>query len=66
MGKDIDQIYKHGQSQLSTTSIKEPVMSSSVSQTSLSIELTINSVSSIIDKKKPIPFCVPKIPPRKI
>ena len=60
MGKDIDRIYKHGQSQLSTTSIKEPVMSSSVSQTSLSIELTINSVSSIIDKKNQFRFVFPK------
>ena len=52
MGKDIGRIYKHVQSQLSITSIKEPVISSLASQTSSSIELTITSVSSVIDKKQ--------------
>ena len=51
MGKDIGQTYKHSQSQLSTLSIKAPVLSYSVSQTSSSIELTITSVPSVIDKK---------------
>ena len=52
MGKDIGQNLKHSQSQLSTISIKEPVLSSSDSSTSYSIELTITSVSSVIDKKQ--------------
>ena len=52
MGKDIGQNFKHSQSQLSTISIKEPVLSSSDSSTSYSIELTITSVSSVIDKKQ--------------
>ena len=62
MGKYIGSIYKHSQYQLSTKSIKEPVFSFSYSQTSSSIKLSITSVSSVIDKEKPIPFCVPKIP----
>ena len=66
MGKDIEQIYKHSQSQLSTPSIKTPVISYSNSQTSSSIELTITSVSSVIDKNKQILFCVPKIPSKII
>ena len=52
MGKDILRIYKHSQSQLSTTSIKAPVLSYSDDQTSSYIELTITSVSSVIDKKQ--------------
>ena len=52
MGKDIGKIYKHSQYQLSNPSIKEPVVSSSDSQTSTSIKLTITSVSSDIDKKQ--------------
>ena len=52
MGKDIGRIYKHNQSQLSTPSIKAPVISSSASQTSSYIELSITSVSSIIYKKQ--------------
>ena len=51
MGKEIDQIYKHSQYQLSTTPIKAPVFSYSDSQTSSSIKLTITSVYSVIDKK---------------
>ena len=50
MGKDIDGIYKHSQSQLSTPSIKKPVFPSSASQTSSSINSTRTCVSSIIDK----------------
>ena len=63
MGKYISLIYKHGPSQLSNMSIKENILSYSASKTQSYTELTINSVSSVIDKKKPIPFCVPKIPP---
>ena len=50
MGKDIDGIYKHSQSQLSTPSIKKPVFPYSASQTSSSINSTRTCVSSIIDK----------------
>ena len=52
MGKDIGQIYKHSQSQLSTLSIKESISSSSASQTSSSIELTTTSVTSVDEKKQ--------------
>ena len=50
MGKDIRQIYKHGQSQLSTPSIRENFISYWASQPSLSIELTITYVSYVIDR----------------
>ena len=43
MGKNIGKIYKHRQSQLSTLSMKEPILSSSDSQTSSSTELTKNN-----------------------
>ena len=45
-------LQKNGQYQLSTTSIKSPVSSSSYYQTSSSIELTITYVSFIIDKNQ--------------
>ena len=52
MSKDIRQIYKHGQYQLSTLSFKAPVCSSSDSQTSSYIELTPTSVLSVRYKKQ--------------
>ena len=52
MGKDIGQIYKHGQLQISTSSIKAPVSSSSEPQTSSAIELTKTYLPSIIDKQQ--------------
>ena len=52
IGKDIGGIYKHGQSELSTLSIKKPVFQNPASQKSSSIELTITCVSSIIDKEE--------------
>ena len=55
MGKDIQKIYKHSQSQLSNPSIKAPVLSYLASQTSSSIELTITSVPSVTDKKQTNP-----------
>ena len=64
MYKDVGIIYKHIQSELSTLLIKASVISSSASSASSSIELTITSVSSVIDKK--ILFFVPKIPSRII
>ena len=51
MGKEIERIYKHSQSQPSNPPIKAPVISTFASQTSSSIELTITSVPSIVDKK---------------
>ena len=50
MGKDIAQIYKHSQSQLSTLSLKAPVGSSSEYQTSSDIKLITTSVPSARDK----------------
>ena len=62
MGKDIGQIYKHGQSQHSTSSLKTPVSSSSEPQTSSAIELTTTSVPYVTDKIKTIMFLITKIP----
>ena len=50
MGKDIGQIYKQSQPQLSTLSLKAPVSSSSEPQTSSDIELTKTSTPSATDK----------------
>ena len=50
MGKDIERIYKHSQSQLSTLSINAPVSSTSETQTFYAIELTTTSITSITDK----------------
>ena len=50
MGKDSRQIYRHSQSQLSTTSIKTHILSFLYYQTSTSIELTTTFVPSVIDK----------------
>ena len=44
MGKDIGRIYKHGQYQISTLSIKKIVISYSDSQTLSSIESKITSI----------------------
>ena len=52
MGKDIGQIYKYSQSQISTFSLKAPVSSSSDPQTSSDIKLTTMSVPSITDKNQ--------------
>ena len=52
MGKYIGQIYKHGQSQISTLTLKTPVSSSSEPQTSLAIKLTTTSVASITEKNQ--------------
>ena len=54
VGKDIGQIYKHSQSQLSTSSFKAPVRSSSASKTSSSIELATTSVPTVRDKNQKI------------
>ena len=66
MGKDIGQLYNNSQYQLSTQSIKAPFLSSLVSKISPSIELTITSIPSVIEKRKSITFCVPKILSRMI
>ena len=50
MVKDIRQIYKHSKSQLSTSSIKAPLSSSSEYQTSSAVKLTTISVPSARDK----------------
>ena len=50
MGKDIGKVYKHGQSQLSTSSTKAPVSSFSEPQTFSAIKLTTTSAPSITDK----------------
>ena len=50
MEKSIRNFYKYGQSQLSTLSLKAPVISSSYPQTSSAIELTTKSFPSITDK----------------
>ena len=50
MGKGIGRIYKHSQYQLSTSSLKALVRSSSESQTSSAIEITTASVPSARDK----------------
>ena len=52
MGKDIRQIYKYSQSQLSTSSLKAPVSSSSDPQTSSAIELLTTPVPSVKDKNQ--------------
>ena len=52
MGKDIGQIYKYSHSQLSTSSLKGPVSSSSNTQTSSAIELTTTSVPSVTYKNQ--------------
>ena len=52
MGKDIERIYKHSQSQISTFSLKAPVSSSSDPQTSSAIELTTTPISSVTDKNQ--------------
>ena len=52
MGEDIGQIYKHSQSQLSTSSLKVTVISSSDPQTSSAIKLTITSVPSVAEKNQ--------------
>ena len=52
MGKEIGKNYKYSQSQLSTSSLKSPVCSSSASQTPPSIELTTMSVPYVRYKKK--------------
>ena len=64
MGKDIGRIYKHSQYQLSTLSLKTPVISYSEPQTSSDIKLTTTSVPYVTDKIKTIMFCIPKIPSR--
>ena len=51
MGTDIGQLYKHSQSQLSTSSLNAPVISSSDPQTSSDIESTTKSVPFVTDKK---------------
>ena len=64
MGKEIRRIYKHSQSQISTSSLKEPVSLSSEPQKSSTIELTAMSVPSATYKHKKTLFCIPKIPSR--
>ena len=48
--KDIERIYKHSQSQLSTLPLKTPVSPSSEPQTSSVTELTTTDVPSVIEK----------------
>ena len=64
MGKDIGQIYKCSQSQISTSSLKAPFSSSSDPQISSAIELTTTSVPSVRNKNKTTLFCIPRIPSR--
>ena len=64
MGKDIRRIYRHSQSQLSTSSLKASGSSSSDPQTSSATELTTTPVPSVIDKKQKNLFCIHKIPSR--
>ena len=52
MGKDIGQIKKHSQYQLSTSSLKAPVSSSSDPQTPSAISLTATHVPSVTDKNQ--------------
>ena len=52
MGKDIERIYKHSQPQLSTSSLKAPVSSSSDPQTSSVIELKTTPFPSVTDKNQ--------------
>ena len=52
MGKNIGQIYKYSQYQLSTLPLKAPVSSSSDPQTSSAIELTTTSFPFVIDKNQ--------------
>ena len=66
MGNHIERIYKDIQPQISTPSIKKPLILYLASQRSSSIELTITSVPYVREKIKPIPFCVPKISSRMI
>ena len=49
---EIGKIYKHSQSQLSTSSLKAPFISSSDPQTSSAIKLTTTSVPSVTDKNQ--------------
>ena len=57
MGKEIGLIYKHGQYQLSTSSIKAHVSSSSEPQNISAIKLTTTSVAYITDKHKNPVMC---------
>ena len=52
MGKDIGNCFKHSQFQISTLSLKAPVISSSASQTSSAVELTTTSVPSVREKNQ--------------
>ena len=52
MGKNIGQIYKYSQSQISTFSLKASVSSYSDPQTSSAIKLTTTSVPSVKDKNQ--------------
>ena len=52
MGKDIGQMYKHGQYQLSTLSLMASVSSSSYPQTSSAIKLTTTPVPSVTEKNQ--------------
>ena len=52
MGKDIELIYKYGQSQLSTSYLKAPVSSTLDTQTPKAIGLTTLSVLSVRNKNQ--------------
>ena len=52
MGKDIERIYKHSQSQLSTPSFKALVLLYLASQTSFFILFTTTSVPSVRDRNQ--------------
>ena len=62
MVKDIGRIYKHIKYQISTSSLKAPVSSSSDPQTSSAIELTTTYVPSVRDKNQNTLFLIPIIP----
>ena len=64
MGKDIGRIYKYGQYQLSTLSLKAPGSSSSDPQTASSIELKTTSVPSARNKNQNNSVFIPKMPSR--
>ena len=50
MGKDIGQIYKHSQYQLSNSSLKAPVSSSSEHKTTSAFSLITTNFASVTDK----------------
>ena len=62
MGKYIGRIYKHGQSQISTTSIKKPVFNPQIIKNHPQLIQQELLSLLLLTKSKLIPFCVTKIP----